>query len=234
MKKENWITGPEPEGFGIIYKIKKHLLSKRSKYQQIDIIENKAFGKMLFLDNDLQIAEKDAHIYNKSLVFPIIKAKDKLNKVAILGGGDGGILYEILKYNPKQVFLVDIDEEVIEVSKKFLKNINKNAFDNKKVKIVIDDANKFLGSHNGFDVIIYDLTMNPGSILGVDQESFLEGLFLKIKKSLSKNGLVSLQCCSEYDLKTKRLLKKMLPKYFKNITFKKLLFPHFATNGSLH
>jgi len=206
---------------------KKLILSKKTKFQQIDIIENDDFERMLFLDKDLQIDEKDAHIYNKSLVAPLRTTRKKLQKVAILGGGDGGVLQELLKLKPAKVFLIDIDGKVIKYSKRFLSTVCKNAFNNQNVKVVISDANEFLKSHQGFDAIICDLTMDPKSYTKQSKINYFSSLFSKINKSINKGGLISLQCCSEFDTATLRFLKRILANHFKNIVFKKVFIPSF-------
>jgi S-adenosylmethionine decarboxylase proenzyme len=228
IKEKDWIRSFTSSGFEIIYHIKKRLLSKRSRYQQIDIIDNDDFGRILFLDCDIQIAEYDAHIYNACLVDPLVKKRKKLRKVAILGGGDGGVLKEILKYKPKKVYLIDIDREVIKASQKYLPTICGNAFIRKNVEIIIDDANVFLDNHAGFDAIIYDLTMHPEALTKVDRAVFLDQIFSKIHDILDKNGIISLQCCSEFDKVTLGLLKSILKKYFKNVKFSKTFIPSFC------
>ncbi len=230
LKLKDWVTSFSGAGFEVRYHIKKELLSKRTRYQQMDIIENESFGRMMFLDKDLQIAEKDAHIYSENMVSPIIKAKNSFKKVAILGGGDGGVLSELLKYKPKSAYLIEIDEDVIKASKKYLPKICNNSFNNSRAKIVIDDANKFLETKHGFDAIIYDLTMHPESITRMERITFLNELFLKIKTNLNKNGMISLQCCSEFDTETLKLLKKILPTYFKNIVYRTYFIPSFCEN----
>ncbi|MCK5345297.1 MAG: adenosylmethionine decarboxylase [Candidatus Heimdallarchaeota archaeon] len=230
IRQKKWITTFSGSGFEIKYHIKKNLLSRRSAYQQIDIIENDSFGKMLFLDKDLQISEKDAHAYNTSMVSPLVEAKNRMSKVAVLGGGDGGILHEVLKYRPASAYLIEIDEAVINASKKHLKSICKNAFSNSKAKIIIEDANKFLEQKHGFDAVIYDLTMHPESITRMERARFLNELFLKVKNNLNKKGMISLQCCSEYDKETLKLLKRILPKYFRNINYQTSYIPSFCEN----
>ena len=230
IKEKDWITSFSGCGFEIRYHINKRLLSKKSRYQHIDIIENENFGRMLFLDRDVQIAEKDAHIYNQCMVSPVVEVKNSLNRVAILGGGDGGVLYELLKYKPEKVFLIDIDRDVIQASRKFLKNVCKDAFDDSRVTVVIDDANNFLETNHGFDAIIYDLTMHPESITRKERTTFINEIFSKIRNSLNEGGIVSLQCCSEYDKETLTLIKRILSKYFTNIVFKKSFIPSYCEN----
>ena len=229
MEKKDWIVPSSSNWFEVRYHIKKKLLSKKTKYQQIDIIENENFGRMLFLDKDLQIAEKDAPLYNWNMVSPLIE-KNKLGVVAILGGGDGGVLNELLKHNPKKIILVDIDKDVILCSKKFLYNICKNSFSNPHVKIVINDVKKFLETNYGFDAIIYDLTMHPEYFIGINRRTFLNELFLKIKDSLNENGIISLQCCSEFDTEALKLLREILSRYFTHITFVTSFIPSFCEN----
>ncbi len=230
VKQKEWITSFSGAGFEVKYHINKLLLSKRTKYQQLDIIDNSSFGRMMFLDKDLQIAESDIKAYDVAMVLPIIDRKNKFKKVAILGGGDGGVLREVLKYKPEAAYMVEIDEEVIKAAKKYMPGVCKKAFQSRKAHIIIDDANKFLDEKHGFDAVIYDLTMHPEAITHVDRRVFLNQIFSKIKNNLNKKGMVSMQCCAEFDTETHKMLKKMLPKYFKNIVFKTTFIPSFCEN----
>jgi spermidine synthase len=230
VKQKEWITSFSGAGFEVKYHIDKLLLSKRTKYQQLDIIDNSSFGRMMFLDKDLQIAESDILEYDSAMVLPIIERKNKFEKVAILGGGDGGVLREVLKYKPKSAYMVEIDEEVIKAAKKYMPGVCKKAFSSKRAHIIIDDANNFLDQKHGFDAIIYDLTMHPEAITNVDRTVFLKQIFSRIKKNLNKKGMVSMQCCAEFDTETRKLLKKILPTYFKNIVFTTSFIPSFCEN----
>lgn len=230
IKERYWIESFSRYGFNVKYHIDKNIFSKNTKYQQIDIIENENFGRMLFLDKDLQIAEKDSNIYNTALVSPFVESKIALNNCVILGGGDGGVLSELLKHNPKNVVVVDIDEEVIKASKMYLRCICNDSFDNKNVTIVINDASKYLKTKHAFDAIIYDLTMHPESLIKIDRTIFIEELFSKIRNNLNEDGMITLQCCSEFDVETIKLLEKILPKYFKDINFRKSFIPSYCEN----
>ena len=230
-KQENWITSSTGDGgYEVKYHVKKRILTKRTKYQFIEIIEHESFGRMLFLDSDLQIAEADARVYNTSLVDPIVESGNGLDSIAILGGGDGGVLHELQKHNPRNLVLVDIDEEVVNASRRHLQGICGDAFDKPNVDVVIMDASDFLESRNGFDAIIYDLTMHPEFVTTIDRETYLAGLFKKIRKSLNDGGMISLQCCSEFDADTLNLVTGMLEKDYKGITKRKVFIPSFCEN----
>ncbi|NOZ68226.1 MAG: adenosylmethionine decarboxylase [Deferribacteres bacterium] len=230
VRQKDWITSFSGTGFEVKYHIDKVLLSKKTKYQYLDIIENASFGKMMFLDKDLQIAEKDARIYDTNMVSPVIERKNRFRNVAVLGGGDGGVLREVLRHRPESAYLVEIDEEVIKAAKKYMPEVCRKAFDSKRANIIIDDANVFLEQRHEFDAIIYDLTMHPESITRMERTEFLDQIFRKIRENLTKNGMVSMQCCSEFDGETIRLLRKILPRYFKNIVFKTSFIPSFCEN----
>jgi len=230
IKQRKWLCTFSGSGFEVKYHIDKQLLSKRTKYQQLDIIENSSFGRMMFLDKDLQIAESDIPAYDSAMVSPIIERKRRFKEVAILGGGDGGVLREVLKYKPENAYLVEIDEEVIKAAKKYMPGVCKKAFESRKANIIIDDANSFLDEKHGFDAIIYDLTMHPEAITNMDRTVFLNQIFSKIKNNLNKKGIISMQCCAEFDEETIRLLKKVLPKYFRNIVYKTSFIPSFCEN----
>jgi len=230
-KQENWITSSTGDGgYEVKYHVKKRILTKRTKYQFIEIIEHESFGRMLFLDNDLQIAEADAQIYNTSLVDPLVESRNGLNSIAILGGGDGGVLRELQKHNPRNLVLVDIDEEVIKASRRHLRGICGDAFDKPNVKVVIMDAGDFLESSNGFDAIIYDLTMHPEFVTTIDRTTYLARLFKTIRSSLNDGGMISLQCCSEFDTETLDLVTGMLEKDYTGITIREAFIPSFCEN----
>lgn len=228
VKQAEWTSSFSSYGFEVKYHIRKRLVSKKSKYQQIDIIENENFGRMLFLDKDLQIAESDTGVYDQAIVAPVVKGRRRPKFVCILGGGDGGVLHAIQQFKPSKVWLVDIDADVVKYSKKYLKKICKNSFSKKNVKIVIADVNVFLQGDVIFDTILYDLTMHPETSSNFQRTKYLKDLFTKIEKTMSKNGMISMQCCSEHDLYTQKLLRRILPLFFKKIKFSKIFIPSFC------
>jgi spermidine synthase len=151
--------------------------------------------------------------------------------VAILGGGDGGVLHEVLSHDKdfKKVYLVDIDEQVVTASKKHLKSIHRNAFRHPKAKIVAEDASKWLNAaREDFDIVIYDLTTHPESLTSQDRFHFLDDIFYKLSMRMSENGSLSMQCCSEYDRETKDLIEMILRRYFRSIKFKSHFIPSFC------
>ncbi len=224
----SWITNFSANGFAVRYHVKKKLLDVESKYQHIEIIENDDFGRMLFLDKDLQVAESDAHIYNSGLVPPEIGKKLGGKEVVILGGGDGGVLHETLKYNPRKVTLVDLDEDVIRYSKQYLPSICHNAFDDPRVDVVIEEAGAFLDRGASADLFIYDLTLHPEAFIDMDRETYLSNLFSKVRENLRDGGTLTLQCGSEFDKETRNLIERILAARFKEVRYHTLYIPSFC------
>lgn len=150
---------PTSDNFFQLIPIKKVLYSKESKYQKIEIIETTK-GVALVLDGLVQIHEADEYIYHESLIHPTLIGVDHPKNALIIGGGDGCAARELLKYvDIKKITLVDLDKDVIEVSKRFLKKVNEGSLENKKVKIVVDDGRKFLEeTKDKYDVIVVDAT----------------------------------------------------------------------------
>jgi len=226
----NWITDDNSSaGFDVRYRVDRELYSGISKYQDIKVIENQDFGRMLFLDNDLQNAEGDAHLYNEAMVDPLRGKQNALSSVAILGGGDGGVLYEVLKLNPGSVSVIDIDEEVIWVAGTYLESICHHAFEDKRVNIVSADVFEYLDGSHQFDAMLYDLTMHPESFIVMDREVYLDRLFLKMREDLKSRGSISLQCASEYDHGTIELVENLLTRHFSSVKLEKKFLPSYGS-----
>ncbi len=230
VARTNWITDDNSAaGFDVRYRVDGELFFGISKYQDIRVIENRDFGRMLFLDNDLQIAERDAHLYNEAMVSPLRERGAALSSVAILGGGDGGVLYELLKLNPVRVAVIDIDEEVIRVARTYLESVCHCAFEDSRAEVVIADVFEYLDGSHAFDAMIYDLTMHPESFIAMEREEYLDRLFVKMKENLKSGGVVSLQCASEYDFGTIALVEQLLNRHFSSVHLTKKLIPSYGS-----
>ena len=201
------------------YELEEQLFHKKSKYQTIDVWKHKKFGNILFIDGDIQIAEYMEEVYSNALTEPILK-DGKAKKVAIIGGGDCGVLRQSLTFPVNEATVVDIDEEVVNTAKKFLPNVVGNSLKDKRSKLIIDDAFEFLKKNKDFDAIIYDLTMEP---IGIPK-NFME----IIANAIKSGGRFSAQCCSAFDDNRKKIIAEIMKKYFINIRFERVWVPAFV------
>ena len=173
--------------------IEKIIANQKSKFQNILIFDSKYFGRILTLDKVIQITEFDHFYYSEMLSHIPIITHGKVKRVLIIGGGDGAIAHEVLKHNSiKEVFICEIDQDVINLSVKYLKKINFGSLKNPKVKIIIEDASKFIKKNNFknyFDLIIAD---RPDPI-GPGKNLFKIKFYKDIKNALSNSGIAVFQ-----------------------------------------
>jgi len=173
--------------------IEKIITSQKSKFQNILIFDSKYFGRILTLDKVIQITEFDHFYYSEMLSHIPIITHGKVKRVLIIGGGDGAIAHEVLKHNSiKEVFICEIDQDVINLSIKYLKKINFGSLKNPKVKIIIEDASQFIKKNNFknyFDLIIAD---RPDPI-GPGKNLFKIKFYKDIKNALSNSGIAVFQ-----------------------------------------
>jgi len=171
--------------FGFYYTIKKTLRRAKTKYQRIELVDTDEFGRVLLLDDITQVAEKNEFMYHEPMVHPALACHPNPRSVLVVGGGDGGILRETLKYpTVERVELAELDGGVVNFSKKYLTDVHGGCFDDRRVKINITDGRKFTEDHPGeFDVIIMDMTdpFGPSTMLYTKE-------FYRIAKRAMRDG----------------------------------------------
>lgn len=173
-----------------------------SIYQKIEIIESTFYGKCLVLDGRIQSSEKDEFIYHEALVHPaLLLNPNKEKEVLIMGGAEGATLREVLRYRDiKEAIMVDIDEEVVRVSKEYLPEWHQGSFEDKRTKLYIRDARDFLEkTDQKFDIIISDLSEPMSGSPAV--KLFTYEFFSIVKKHLKDNGIFVMQASTTHHLK---------------------------------
>ena len=159
------------KGYAQSMEITKVLADEKSQFQHIRIFDTVANGRVMTLDDIVQITSRDESAYADMLTHLPILEHGKVERVMIVGGGDLSIADEALKHkHVKEVVLVDIDGRVIELCKKLFGGINAKAFKDKRMTIEVADAFEYLGrksSKNRFDLIIADRPdpVGPGKAL---------------------------------------------------------------------
>jgi len=213
----------------IEYHVNEWVYSGFTTLQKIDIVENKAFGLMLFLDQELQIAEYDADRYNERLLGPLKLIDHPLNNICILGGGDGSVLSKLLSYNPGSITLVEIDSAVLELSQTYLSKLHHGAFEDDRVDIINQDGMDFLTQTDEYyDGIVYDLTTHPNIINQISRSHYMKKAVKAITDRLNKGGLAVFQCCSVNDMDTINLINKFIPQFFDEYEFHTHFIPSFC------
>lgn len=169
-----------------VYDVEKILHKSKSPFQEIMVIENPHFGRILVLDGVVQITERDELFYHEMLVHVVMHAHPNPKNVVVIGGGDGGTVREVLRHGSvEKVYFIEIDEEVINVSKEFFPTVAGGVGD-KRVEIKCMDGAEFIkGRHGDIDVVIVDST----DIIGFAKSLFTVEFFKSVKDSLTDEGM---------------------------------------------
>ncbi len=152
----------------VVTLVDRWLYQAHSPYQRIDIGEAGSWGRCLFLDGWLQLAESDEAIYHEHLALPALLAHPNPRHVLILGGGDGLAVRETLRHRAVQhVVMVDIDAQVVAACRQHLGDLQRGALDDPRVEVIIADARHYLRQvePHRFDVVLVDLVdFSPESL----------------------------------------------------------------------
>ncbi|MFQ6017575.1 MAG: polyamine aminopropyltransferase [Kiloniellaceae bacterium] len=187
----DWVEERLHDDFRIRLRANKILYDSQTAYQHIVFFENSAFGRVMALDDVVQTTERDEFIYHEMLAHVPILAHGAVREVLIVGGGDGGMLEETLKHRKvERVTLVEIDQRVIDLSRRYLSSICGRAFEDPRVNLVIAEGAGFVSASKArFDVIIVDSTdpIGPGVAL------FTEHFYKSCKACLAPGGVLVTQ-----------------------------------------
>ncbi|MFX0106048.1 MAG: hypothetical protein ACFE75_11235 [Candidatus Hodarchaeota archaeon] len=162
-----------------------------SEFNHIEIIKTRSFGKMLFLDNEIQLAELDEFIYHELFAFPALLSHPRPKRILIIGGGDLLLAKQTLKFPEIEIIdLIELDSYVIKFCLKHFKHLLGNIHKNPKLRIKIQDGYQFIkDTTNHYDIIFIDLPDNKKNCKFAFENSFYED----IKSSLNPNGILSAQ-----------------------------------------
>jgi spermidine synthase len=223
-----WVNDKHGEG-SLGFKIRRHLHHEKTQYQTIDVVESVDFGNMLFIDGSIMLTDRDEYMYHEMIVHVPINCHPDPKKALIIGGGDGGALRELCRYKSlEEIVLVEIDERVIEVSKKFFPDLS-SSFDDPRIRLMIQDGVSYMDQRPGtYDIIITDSTDPYGPGEGLFQTGYYQTVF----NALAENGILAAQTESAfYDLKAVEDIYKNLSEVFPFVTLYWAQVPTYPGGG---
>jgi spermidine synthase len=161
------------QGFGLSMRIEKILHMEESRYQHIAVFSTLSHGNVLVLDGCVMTTDKDEFYYHEMLVHPAMRVARDPRRVLIIGGGDGGTAREVLRYpRVERVDMVEIDEKVVEVSKKYFPALS-SSFGDPRLNLMIRDGVKYVAEcRESYDVILIDSTDPKGPAVALISEPF--------------------------------------------------------------
>lgn len=138
-------------------RVQRHLYSQKTAYQQIDIYDTPEFGRVLTLDGNVMLTERDEFIYDEMMTHVPMAVHPNIQDVLVIGAGDGGVVRELARYNTiRSIDLVEMDAQVIEACRRFLPE-NACRLDDERVHIYFDNALRFIRRKQAqYDLIIVD------------------------------------------------------------------------------
>ncbi|HCL79841.1 MAG TPA: spermidine synthase [Synergistaceae bacterium] len=192
---ELWVMEEQSPDMRLSLRISDVLLNVTSRYQDILVVRTGEYGRMMLLDGAIQITERDEFCYSEMMAHVALCSHPDPKQILIVGGGDGGVLREVLRHqNVAKATLIDIDEEVISAAKRFLPSISAR-LDDPRADVRCEDAMAYITEcHDQFDVIIVDSTDPVDFAAGLFKAPFYED----VRRALRPNGMVVAQTESPF------------------------------------
>ena len=231
IKMELWYTENHTKNVRFSIKVDKQLCSTQSEFQRIDVFESQEFGRFLTLDGYMMLTEKDEFIYHEMIIHVPMAVHPRAEKVLIIGAGDGGAVRELTRYDTvKQIDLVEIDEQVVEVCRAYLPQTSCK-LDDPRVNIIFEDGLKYIRRFESeYDLIIVDSTdpFGPG-----------EGLFTKefygnCYKALKDDGIMVNQHESPFYTDDAVAMKRAHKRIVESFPISRVYQAHIPTYPSGH
>jgi spermidine synthase len=186
-----WVPETLYEHFSFSFRASNVLYENQTEHQHLILFENEFFGRVMMLDGIIQLTERDEFIYHDMMAHMAMFALEAPERVLIIGGGDGGVLREVLRHpSVVQAVLCEIDESVLDLSKRFLGFVSRGAFEDPRAHVVIADGTRYVAeTDQRFDVIIVDSTdpIGPAKVL------FTHEFYADCKRALKPGGVLVVQ-----------------------------------------
>lgn len=182
-----WFSESHTPDVKLSLKVKKQLYSKKSDYQKIDVFETHEFGKVLSLDGNIMLTERDEFIYNEMITHVPMAVHPGIKRVLVIGVGDGGVVGELTRYERiKRIDLVEMDEQVAEACRQYLP-ANAGRLDDERVHIYYENALKYIRRcEEKYDLIIVDSNDPFGPSEGLFTREFYGNCY----KALKSDGIM--------------------------------------------
>lgn len=153
---------------GWFYEAGRTLHAGSTRFQEIEVVETEEFGTTLLLDGATQVMEANEFQYHEPMAHLALLAHPDPRRVLVIGGGDGGLAREILKHRTvEKLDFVELDEEVVAFSRRFLPGLGGAAFEDPRLRAVFADGRAFVEAAPpaSYDVVVMDMIDPAGLAL---------------------------------------------------------------------
>ena len=179
---EMWFSEYHTKDVKHSIRVTRHLYAKKSDYQQIDIFETPEYGRVLALNGNVQLTERDEFIYDEMITHVPMAVHKGIQDILVIGAGDGGVVRELTRYDRvKRIDLVEMDPQVVEACREFLPG-NACRMDDRRVHIFFENALRFIRRcESEYDLIIVDSTDPFGPSEGLFTREFYGSCYNALK-----------------------------------------------------
>ena len=184
---EMWFHDEHTDNVKLAIRVDYQVFSAQSEIQRIDVLESKEFGKILVVDGDLMLTEKDEFIYHEIISHVTMAVQPQVERILVIGGGDGGVVRELAKYDTvEQIDVVEADPLLVEVCRKYFPQMACSLND-PRVHIYHEDGLRFIRSKSdAYDLIIID-SPNP---FGAGEGLFTKEFYGNCFNALHEEGIM--------------------------------------------
>lgn len=223
---EMWFSELHTSNVKLSMRVEKQLFSGVSDYQRIDVLVSDEFGKFLALDGEILFSEKDEFIYDEMVTHVPMAVHPNVRKVLIIGGGDGGVARELIRYkNIERIDVAEPDEMLVEVCREHFPELTEG-LDDERVHVYIQDGLRFLRAKNKeYDLIINDATDPFGYTEGLFTKEFYGSCF----NALKEDGIMVYQHGSPFYDEDKTECVKMHKKAYNVFPVSRVYQAHIPT-----
>ena len=184
---ECWFSEYHTPDVKLSLRVDKQLYSFESDYQRIDIFETPEFGRVLALDGNIMLTERDEFIYDEMITHVPMAVHPAVKDVLVIGAGDGGVVKELTRYESiERIDLVEMDKAVVEACRQYLPG-NACRLDDERVHIYYQNGLRYLRKcEEDYDLIIVDSSDPFGPSEGLFTREFYGNCY----KALREDGIM--------------------------------------------
>ena len=226
-----WFSEMQTPDVKFSIRVERQLYSGQSEFQRIDVFESPEFGRFLTLDGYMMLTERDEFIYHEMITHVPLAVHPKVKRVLVIGAGDGGVIRELVRYPEiEDIDLVEIDELVVEVCRKYLPQ-TACRLDDPRVHIHYEDGLKYIRScEDEYDLILVDSTDPFGPGEGLFTREFYGNCF----KALKDDGIMINQHESPFYAEDAAACQSMHKLIVESFPISKIYQAHIPTYPSGH
>lgn len=202
---ELWYTDKHTNDVHFTMKVENQIASVESEYQRIDILETVEFGKVLVLDGELMITQKDEFIYHEMITHVPMAVHPNVKNVLVLGASDGGTIRELTKYETiENIDMVEVDKMAVRICQEYFQE-TACKLDDPRVNMYFEEGLRFVRmKKDEYDLIIVDCADPYGPAEGLFTREFYGNCF----KALHEDGILINQHESPYYSEHSRTVQK--------------------------